>query len=62
LGRIKVFEAQYRTRQPLDSSVILLDDVVQVFALADFYACVMVSIKCFSDVSTKSGIDQSLTL
>ena len=47
LGRIKVFEAQHRTRFPLDSSVVLLDDVVQVFALADFNAFVMVSIKLF---------------
>ena len=44
---MKVFEAQHEARFPLDSSVVLLDDVVQVFALADFNAFVMVSIKLF---------------
>ncbi len=41
---MKVLETQYRTRQSLDASVILLNDIVQVFALADLDACVMVSI------------------
>jgi hypothetical protein len=48
LGRIKDFEAQHRAGFPLDSSVVLLDDVVQVFALTDFNAFVMVSNKLFS--------------
>ena len=32
---MKVFEAEHWSRQPLDASMALLDDVVQIFALAD---------------------------
>jgi len=44
---MKVFEAQQRARFSLDASVVLFDDVVQVFALTDFNAFVTVSIKLF---------------
>ena len=44
---MKVFEAEHRAREPLDASMVLLDDDVQVFALTDFNAFVMVSIKLF---------------
>ena len=47
LGRIKVLEVQHLGHFSLDASVVLLDDVVQVFALMDFNACVMGSIKLF---------------
>jgi len=45
LGRLKVFESHHRARQPLDASMILLNQIVQVFALADFNTFVVVTIK-----------------
>jgi len=47
LGSVKVFEAQHRARESLDASMVLLDDAVQVFALADLDACPVVSIQLF---------------
>jgi len=44
---VKVFEAHHRARSPLDSLVVLLDDVDEVFALADFDMFLMISIKLF---------------
>ena len=44
---MKVFEAQHRSREPFDASVVLLDDVVQVFALTDLDTCLMLSIQLF---------------
>ena len=41
---MKVLETQHRPRQSLDTSVVLFNDIVEVFALADFYACMIVSI------------------
>ncbi len=57
---MKVFEAQHRAREPFDASVVLLDDVVQVFALTDFNAFVMVSIKLFQGIVKLSEFDQKL--
>ena len=36
LSGMKVFEAQHRSREPFDASVVLLDTSVQIFALTDF--------------------------
>ena len=44
---MKVFEAEHWSRQPLDASMVLLDDVVQIFALTDFNTFVMASIQLF---------------
>ena len=44
---MKVFEAQHRSREPFDASVVLLDDVVQIFALADRDTCFIVSVHLF---------------
>jgi hypothetical protein len=38
-GRTKGLEPQHRPYQPLDGSMILFDDVVEVFDLADLDAC-----------------------
>ena len=59
---MKVFEAEHWSRQPLDASMVLLDDVIQVFALTDFNAFVMVSIKLFQARmigSTLINVDQA---
>lgn len=44
---MKFFEAHHRAHSPLDSLAVLLDDVVAVFALADFDTFLMISIKLF---------------
>ncbi len=44
---MKVFEAKHRSREPFDASVVLLDNIVQIFALTDFNTFVMVSIHLF---------------
>ncbi len=41
---MKVLETQHRPRQSLDAPVVLFNDIVEVFALADFYACMIVAI------------------
>ena len=35
LGRVKRFETEHRTGDPLHSAMILFDDVIQIFHLAD---------------------------
>lgn len=42
---MKVFEFHHRSRQSFDASVVLFDDVVQIFAMADLHTLVMVWIK-----------------
>ena len=44
---MKVFETKHWSRQPLDASVVLFNDIVQVFAMTNCDACVMVSIHLF---------------
>ena len=59
---MKVFEVQHRTREPLDASMVLLDNVVQIFALADLDACLVVSIQLFQTRmigSTLINVDQA---
>ena len=41
------FEAQHWARQPLDASVVLFNDIVQIFALTDLDARLMLSIHLF---------------
>ncbi len=41
---MKGFKAEHRTRHPFDAAVILLNDIVQVFTLADLDACAMIVI------------------
>jgi hypothetical protein len=41
------FEAQHGANYPLDKPVILLDNVIQIFALADFNSPVFVGIVLF---------------
>jgi hypothetical protein len=47
LDRVKVFEIQHRAGFSLDASVVLLNDIVEVFALADCNTFVLVSIQLF---------------
>jgi hypothetical protein len=42
---VKVFEFHHRSRQPLDASMVLFNNIVQVFALADLDAWLIVSIQ-----------------
>ncbi len=59
---MKVFEVQHRAREPFDASMVLLDEVVQVFALADLDACPVVSIQLFQARmigSTLINVDQA---
>ena len=44
---MKVFEVQHWARQPLDVSVVLFNDIVQIFALTDLDARLMLSIHLF---------------
>jgi len=44
---VKVFEAEHWSRQSFDVSMVLLNDIVQIFALADFDTCFIVSIHLF---------------
>jgi hypothetical protein len=44
---VKVFEFHHRARQPLDASMVLFNNIVQVFALADLDAWLIVSIQLF---------------
>jgi hypothetical protein len=46
-GRTKGLEPQHRPYQPLDGSMILFDDVVEVFDLADLDACLSFGIVAF---------------
>ena len=59
---MKVFETQHRSRAPLDVSMVLLDDVVQVLALTDLDTCLILSIQLFQARvigSTLINIDQT---
>ncbi len=47
LSGVKGFKAEHRTRQPFDAAVILLNDIVQVFTLADLDARMMIVIHLF---------------
>ena len=44
---MKVFEAQHRARFSLDASVVLFDDIVQVFALTDLDPFLHLSVHLF---------------
>jgi len=44
---VKFFEAHHWAHSPLDSLAVLLDDVVEVLALADFDTFLMISINLF---------------
>ena len=44
LCRPEGFETQHRANYPLDKPVILLDNIIQVLALADFYTLVFIAI------------------
>ena len=47
LGRVNVFEAPHRAREPFDTSGALLDTSVQIVAVTDVYTCVLVSIHLY---------------
>jgi hypothetical protein len=47
LRGIKVFESQHRPRQPFDPSMVLFNDVVEVFALANLDTRVLLVIHQF---------------
>jgi hypothetical protein len=47
LRGIKVLESQHRPRQPFDSGMVLLNDVVEVFALANLDTRLLLAIHQF---------------
>jgi hypothetical protein len=48
-GSVKVFESHHRSRPPLYASMVLFKHIAQVFALADFDACLNVSVQQCKD-------------
>ncbi len=47
MGWEKVFEAEHRSRQPLDESMVLLNDIVKVFPLTNLDAFLHRSVHLF---------------